>query len=408
MTEIVRPQIGEVLTLSIDSVAFGGDGVSRHNNFVLFTPDVIAGEKVKVRVTEVKPSFGRALPLEILEPSPDRRAPLCPVFGVCGGCQYQHIQYPKQLALKTEQLKETLKRLGGLSVDDVTAPILASPKEYGYRNSVTVRVRKEAHAWEVGYTARDNRSFIKITDCPLASEDINHALKNMSTVMEDMESPKVITELTFKEGVDQVLLHPHYPAAYRYKTKERLFYEWKGLRIHYGLDSFFQVNPGLLAKMLELIEEALDPQGDEILFDLYAGSGLFSLVLAKKYKLVVGIEVNREAVNCFHENIKANSIPNIIIVGGEVEAKVQNVFDRFKGETNSILIDPPREGLGKGVAAWLAGTNFRKIVYVSCEISTLARDLKILTESYKIVKIEPLDMFPQTKHLETIVLLEKK
>jgi len=401
------PQVGEEREVEIVSIAYGGEGIVRIEGFVFFVPDVITGEKVRMRVTEIKRSFGKGEALQIIEASPHRVEPPCPVYGQCGGCQYQHIQYEETLRIKENQLKETLGRIGGIQEESLFQRIIPSPQPYGYRSSITLKAKQVSDGFQLGYVARDNKSFIPILGCPIASPKINQNLKSISESLPDQELSALIREITVKEGKGKVLFYPHYRKPYQFKTKDRLFFDFQGLSVGYGLNSFFQINQGLIPKIIRILREYLSPRPGEKLFDLYAGSGIFSLGLANDFYQVIALEESKEAVRCFQENIQQNGIKNVVACRGKVEERLKPLFEEHKGKLQSVLLDPPREGLQSAVIPTLKNLDFRKMIYISCEPSTLARDLKLLKEIYSLKKIFPLDMFPQTKHIETIVLLER-
>jgi len=400
------PGVGDEVNVTVDSVAFGGEGVARHDNYVLFVPDVIPGEKARVRITATKRTYGKAIPLDILEPSPDRTAPRCKVYGTCGGCQYQHVKYRRSLELKEQQVREVVERIARISIGEVCAPIRPSPKAWAYRNVISLKVRVGDNGRDAGYVARDNKTLVPISACPLAMEAINEAVAGIGSSLGGFEYPDKITDITIKHGDGQTLLYPRYMKPYRFRSAERLVYRHGDLAFRYGLRSFFQVNPSMIPGLMEVVGEALAPSHGESLLDLYAGVGLFSLAWARSFEKVVGVEVAREAVDCFRENIAENGLSNVRVVRGPVEQVLGRAYQKLKGRTVSVLADPPREGMRKDVIRFLNAARVRRIIYVSCDPATLARDIKALGASYSIRKITPLDMFPQTRHLETVAVLD--
>lgn len=397
-----------ILEVQIDSVAFGGEGVAKADGFVIFVPDVISGERVRIRITDKKHSFAKAELLEILEASPDRISPLCPVYGLCGGCQYQHMTYEKSLALKKQQIQEVLERLGGIQTSEILKSVRPSPAAFGYRNTITIHFWWNDLKYRTGYFARDNRTFIEISDCPIASSKINEAIRDIDPILKRYPDPKYIKMLVIKEGDNGVFFYPHYRKSIRFRTADQILFRLGEFEFAYGLNSFFQVNSRMIPELVGLVSEGLgEPEEGEVLFDLYAGAGLFSIALSKKFKNIVGIELSREATQLFNENLKRNGISHITTVCGDVTNETEGVFANNRGRVNSIVIDPPREGMKPEVARFLAEKKFKTIVYVSCDPATLARDLKILRGTYEIVSITPLDMFPQTKHVETVTVLRR-
>jgi tRNA/tmRNA/rRNA uracil-C5-methylase (TrmA/RlmC/RlmD family) len=409
MTEKINnpPQVGSEVDVTIQAMAFGGEGVARYDNYVIFIPDVIPGEKARVKITAAKRSYGRGTLVELLEPSPDRIDPPCGVYGVCGGCQYLHVSYEKSLEFKEQQLREICRRIGGISIDDLCDPIRPAPEPYSYRNVISLHVTDGAEGREVGYVARDNKTFVPISSCPIARDAINGTLGGIGRVLSSFEHSDMIKEIAIKYDGERVLFNPVYRDRFRLKSNDRLCYRQQDLVFKYGLKSFFQVNHSMIPVLIDTVSEGHDAIPDGTLFDLYAGVGLFSIALAGRFSRVAGIELARESVECFEENVAANKSDNITIVQDPVERVFKYAYDDFKSAANSVLVDPPREGLKREVIQFLNRTAFRKLVYVSCDPATLARDLKSLKADYSIRKITPIDMFPQTKHLETVTVLEK-
>jgi 23S rRNA (uracil1939-C5)-methyltransferase len=401
------PTVGQEADLTIDSTAFGGEGVARLGKYVLFVPDVIPGETVRVKITETKRSYGRGAPVRIVEASPDRVEPPCEVYGLCGGCQYQHVRYNRAVEFKEQQLKEVILRIGGLAIDDLCRPIRPAPGAYGYRNAIALHARSREQEWEVGYFARDNRTLVPISHCPIATRPINQFLTDIVGILTGFECVDRIKNVTVKSDGERTFFHPTYERPLRFRSGERLCYRHQDLVLRYGLGSFFQVNHSMIPTLLELVGESLEGVVGGGLFDLYAGVGLFSIALAGRFHKVVGIESAWEAVDCFRDNIRENGCQNVVAIRGSVEGNLKDAFEKIKGEINSVIVDPPREGMTRQVIQFLNEAAIRTLIYVSCNPGTLGRDLKLLGDSYSLRKITPLDMFPQTRHLEVVAVLER-
>jgi 23S rRNA (uracil1939-C5)-methyltransferase len=401
------PTVGQEADLTIDSMAFGGEGVARLGNYVLFVPDVIPGETVRVKITETKRSYGRGVAVGIIEASPDRVEPPCEVYGLCGGCQYQHVPYNRTVEFKEQQLKEVIFRIGRMSIEDLCGPIRPAPEPYGYRNVIALHVRSAEKGWEVGYFARDNMTFVPISHCPIATAAINESLADIGSVLTGFEHADRIKSIAVKSDGEHTFFYPIYEKPLQFRSDERLCYRHQDLVLSYGLGSFFQVNHSMIPTLLELVGEGLGRGVGETLFDLYAGVGLFSIALAGRFQKVVGIESAWEAVDCFRDNIRENGCQNVVTIRGSVEGNLKDAFEKVKGEVNSVLVDPPREGMTKQVIQFLNEAAIRALVYVSCDPGTLGRDLKLLADSYSLRRITSLDMFPQTRHLEAVAVLER-
>lgn len=401
------PGIGGEVAVTIESIAFGGDGVARHGDYVIFVPDVIPGENVKIRLTAAKRSYGKGVLIDLVEPSAERIAPRCEVYGECGGCQYQHVAYECSLRFKEQQVREVMQRIAGITIDEVCEPIQPASMPWNYRNVVSLKVRSGEGGWDAGYIARDNRTLVPVSACPIATGAVNEAMGGIGSSLGEFEHSDKITEVTIRHAGEMVLLYPRYRKPYRFKSDERLVYTYGGLTFGYGLRSFFQVNHSMIPVLLEVVDRALEPEPGGALLDLYAGVGLFSIAQAGKFDRVVGIEVAGEAVRCFRENVRQNGIQNVRIVRGAVEGVLRSAWTRLGKRSVSVLVDPPREGMHPGVVRFLNSAPIEKMVYVSCDPSTMARDLKMLSASYSLVKMVPVDMFPQTAHLETVAVLKR-
>jgi len=400
--------VGASFELVIQSTAFGGEGVGRFNECVIFVPDVIPGEKVKVELVELKRNFGRAKLLEVLQADAGREKPPCKVYGQCGGCQYQHMTYPTELREKEKQLRDVLKRLGGLSDLDCIQPIIPSPNPYGYRNSIRLRKVRNDEGWTGAFVSRDNKSLVPVSECPIASPKINEMLTDLPEIMKDFEQPGKISEITLREGGEGSFCLPRYQKPYRYESREKLTFERKGIKLQYGLASFFQINTSMISNLVDAVRKAVGTTRWDTLIDLYAGVGLFSLALRSQFKSVVGVESNRDSIFHFHRNVEANHSKNVRIVKGRVEDALEAVHESTKYQSRCIVLDPPREGLLKEVVEKLNEMKADQLIYVSCEPSTFARDLKGLGATYRLKSITPLDMFPQTAHFELVATFIKK
>ena len=252
------PRVGDQVDVTIQSMAFGGEGVTRYNDYVLFVPDVIPGEKVRIKITQAKRSYGRAMLVELFEASSARTEPRCEVYGRCGGCQYQHVTYSKTLEYKEQQLKDMVLRIGGIAIDDICEPARPAPEPYGYRNVIWLRVVDGTGGKEVGYIARDNHTFVPISICPIACDVINRSLGNIGHVLATFEHSDMIKEISIKSAGDRLLFHPIYEGGLRHKSDDRLCYQYQDLTFHYGPSSFFQVNHALIPSLIDAVGEGLD------------------------------------------------------------------------------------------------------------------------------------------------------
>jgi tRNA/tmRNA/rRNA uracil-C5-methylase (TrmA/RlmC/RlmD family) len=370
----VSPAVGEHLTLTITDIAFGGEGVARIEDFVVFVPFVQVSEVVEVEITETKKRFARARLLRVIEPAFDRVAPGCRYFGDCGGCQYQHIAYSSQLKLKHKQICDLFQRIGGLD-PMIVAPLIPCPQPYGYRNRIMIRSQwdKFKQGLNIGFIRADNRLVVDIEECPIAEPALNEQIK-------------------------QVRRHP--PPKGGLKVVLRIPPEnWIVPR-----DSFFQNNFFLLPKLVEVARDRLRDAGTAHLVDVYCGVGFFSIELAALVKSFVGVELDRLAIEAARKNASARGLSNGEFIAGAAEELLPGLLQRFTGQATTVLLDPPRKGCPPHMLELLRQVRPAQLIYISCHPATMARDLNALCADgvFTLAQITPLDMFPQTQHVETI------
>ncbi len=392
--------------LEIESLALSGEGVAKRDGLVFFVDGALPGEEVRSEVTKVEKNLIRAKTVGILRKSPDRIDPLCKHFGDCGGCSFQHLKYEKQLEIKRDELTQMFKHLGGFS-DVKVEPVIPSPKPFHYRNSVAMSVREQAGTPYFGFIGKDNRSFITVENCPITEERINELFSHVKDRFKEHVPEKKryqTSQIVIRAGTDgkfytSIKKHPESSKALRADVFGKSF--------QYAGSAFFQVNYSILDKFVGAVKESLNPAKDSHLLDLYCGVGFFSICLAQFYKTVSGIEEGEDAIQFANENAKANKVQNAQFIAGRTEdvlGKKEFVFQKMH-----VIIDPPRVGMKREVIEFLLKMNqIEKIVYVSCNPATLIRDLQILSERFQIAKVQPLDMFPQTQHLEVLTLLLPK
>ena len=344
------------IELQIEDVAFGGNGVGRAEGKAVFVPFTIGGERVTARVVREKKNFAQAELRDVLQPSEHRVTPRCPYFGRCGGCSYQHMSYEHQLVVKQRQVEQSLRRIGRIAEPRVQ-PIIPSPRQYEYRNRVTVHAEDRT----IGYYRRDAHRLIDVECCPIAAPEVNAQLADLR-------------ERRPRDG--------HYT-----------------LRAHAGPRVFEQTNDEVAEAMAQLVERLL-PTGD-VLIDAYCGAGFFTKRLSPRFARAFGIEWDRYAVAAAQENAR----PNETYIAADVDSQ----FDRQLHETGSagtsVLVDPPATGLSATVRDSLLRHRPAAVVYVSCNPATLARDLGELQNRFSIMSVTPLDMFPQTAEIECVVHL---
>lgn len=365
---------GNRFSAAIHDLAFGGEGVARIGELAVFVPFVVPGERVEIEVTEVKQRFARARLVRVLEASPDRVRPPCPYFGDCGGCQYQHLEYAAQLRLKQKQVADVLERLGGFSQVAVE-PVVPCPRPYGYRNRIMVRTQwdKPKQRLNLGFIRYDNRLVVDIQECLIAEPVLNEQLRRLRAQPPPRGGLKVVLRIA-PEG-------------------------WVVPR-----DSFFQNNFHLLPRLVETVRDCLVASRARYLVDVYCGVGFFSLELAEAVEAFAGVELDHLAIQAARRNASLRGCRNGEFVAGNAEDLLPELLRRFHPGTTTVLIDPPRRGCTPPIIERLRQTRPAGVIYVSCQPDTLARDLRALCAGnlYELARVVPLDMFPQTRHIECV------
>lgn len=401
----MRP--GEIIDLTIHSLAYGGEGISRKGGIVFFVENALRGEQVQAKIKSIRKNFVRAETVKIIQPSPDRVEPLCPYFGTCGGCTLQHLSYEKQLIEKRQMVQETLQHLGRFKNLEVE-PVVASPKPFNYRNHLTFNTEEGHRAFKFGFIAKDNHTLIDVTHCPIADTRINFIIPDMRQRIGKLppNQKSRLEKIIVRVGSEGKAKYQFVQKGVYAESREPAFVTWvEGIPLYFSMEAFFQTNYFILPRMINLLKEMLRPAGNEMLLDLYAGVGFFSALLAKHYQSVFGIEEGRQAVRDARYNLEANKIENVRMQSGKVESVLRDVRSKLKPPIH-VILDPPRIGAALPVINFLCYIPIQRLVYVSCDPGILARDMGQLSRSLKIKRIVPLDMFPQTKHIETLVLME--
>ncbi|MCH8473901.1 MAG: class I SAM-dependent RNA methyltransferase [Opitutales bacterium] len=385
------------MELEITSLTNQGQGVGRLDNWVVMIPFTIPGERVKARIFRNHKNYSEADLVEVLEASPHRVSPKCPLFGECGGCQYQHVEYGEQLQWKKRQVKELFAHMADLEVEVEEA--VPSPRLYGYRSKITPHYRKprDGTIESIGFLRPGRRNaVIDVPQCPLATEAINDKLPSLRESLRAKAGElKKGGTLLLREGLDGVETNPR--KIIREKVGDLLF--------HFPAGEFFQNNPYILPQMVQHVVEQAGGQDINYLLDAYCGSGLFALSAASKFQEVEGVEISEASIRWARENAKRNEIKNVrLTVGDASEIFAQTAF---LPEKTTVVIDPPRKGSTPEFLQQLLNFRPQRVVYVSCNPATQIRDLKQLNEGgYKLSRLQPFDLFPQTKHLECVATLD--
>lgn len=365
---------GEQRTLKITDIAFGGEGVARVDDFVVFVPFTLVGEAVEAELTEVKKNYARGRLLRVIEPAPDRVEPACAHFTRCGGCQYQHLAYAAQLRVKHKQVADLFERIGGFALA-VVQPVVPCPQPYGYRNRIMVRSQwnKPEQRLNIGFVRWDCGLVEDVLDCKIAEPALNEQLRHVRA-----HPPP-------KGGLKVVLRIP--PEGWTVPP-----------------DSFFQNNFFLLPRLVETVRDCLRAGGTRHLVDLYCGVGFFGIEAAGVVESFIGVEYDRMAIQAARQNAVARGVNNGEFIAGRVEDVLPDLLAKLSGEATAVLLDPPRKGVAQANLEQLRELRPAQVIYVSCHPATMARDLNILCSEgvFELKRVTPLDMFPQTQHVECV------
>lgn len=388
--------------VTVEKLVYGGDALARLDGRVVLLPYALPGERVLARAEQEKPGLVRARAVEVLEPAPERVPAPCPYFGRCGGCDYQHAPYEYQVGAKREILAEALRRLGKIEPPDDIATITAEP--WGYRNRAQLHIDNG----RLGYLEARSHKLRAIDRCPISSPKINEVIGILWGMLRDGRWPRFVRSVelfTDENRVQLNVLESDRPVA-------RRFFEWcaeaiPGLvegpldyqdRFRVGRHSFFQVNRFLADR---LVETALDGAGGDTAADLYAGVGLFSLPMARRFHEVTAVE-SGPAARDLAFNAERAGLGNLRVEHAASEA----YLEKLERAPEFLLLDPPRAGLGKTVVNRLLALRPAQIAIVACDPATMARDVAaLIAGGYRIEKMTLVDLFPQTYHFETVVRL---
>ncbi len=445
-------QQGELIEIEIADLSDTGDGVGRWQERVVFVPDTVPGDRIIVRLVHIKRQYAYGKLEKLLQSSPHRIRPSCIVADKCGGCQWQHINYDRQLQAKHNQVIQSLERIGGFHQPPVD-PVLAAPSPLHYRNKVTYPLGLSTTGnVQAGYYQKGSHKLINLNQCPVQDPRLNPLLAGIKQdiqkrgwqIYDERLHQGQIRHLSLRIGrrTGEILLTlianqanipgiaeqaqewlDHYPplvgvmlnlnsdrtnAIFGKETHciagvPYLREQFAGLEFQIRGDTFFQVYTETAEALLEVIQSELNLQGDEILVDAYCGIGTLALPLAKQVRQVIGLEVQGSAVAQANFNAQHNGIDNASFQVGAVE----KLLPQMNIQPDVVLLDPPRKGCDRAVIETLRISKPSSIVYVSCKVATLARDLKLLCQDamYSLKRIQPADFFPQTSHVEVAAFL---
>lgn len=451
-------QQGTILELTVTDLSTTGDGVAHwgDDRRAVFIPDTVPGDRISIRLTYVKPRYAHGQRIELLEPSPHRIRPHCIVADKCGGCQWQPVAYPYQLAAKQNTVRQALERIGKLSNPPISE-ILAAPSPFHYRNKVTYplgeSLRDGRRVVQAGYYQKGSHHLVNLNQCPVQDERLNPLLSYLKQAIQTQQwsiydeamhsgelrhlclrigrrTGEILVTLVARSGdlpdiQEQAMLwQTEFPAivgvclnlnpdrtnrifgaeTHCITGRSFLVEEFAGLTLEIHPTTFFQVYTEQAEAILQKILSRLNLTGAERVLDTYCGVGTLTLPLAQRVQHCVGIEVQSEAVDQARRNAERNQIQNVDFLSGTVETVVAELEEAW----DIILLDPPRKGCDPIVLEQIKQRRIPRVVYVSCNPATLARDLQILCQDgdYRLVEARPADFFPQTSHVECAAFLE--
>lgn len=382
----------------IESLTNLGMGVGRIDGWVVMVPFVLPGERVRGRIYQNFQNYSNADLVEVLVASPDRVPAKCPLYQTCGGCQYQHIDYPRQLQEKTKHVEELMQKLG--EIEHPVELSHGSPKIYNYRSKITPHYERPGKdgSQPIGFLQYGRRNqIVDVEQCPIAMEAINEALPEARSDARREGGKKRRQRggtLLMRNVLEGVVTDPQEIVSERVGD----------LSFQFKAGEFFQNNPYILPDLVDYVAAEASTLGARYLVDAYCGVGLFSLSTAKSFEQVAGVEISEPAVRWAQANATISGIKNVRFVIGKAEAIFNGL--KFPGEETAVVIDPPRKGCDASFRSQLMQFRPQRIVYVSCDPATQARDLKeFVAGGYEITKIQPFDLFPHTRHIENVVSL---
>jgi 23S rRNA (uracil1939-C5)-methyltransferase len=445
-------QVDEELELTIDSLAYGGNGVARTNGFVVFVRRGLPGDRVRVRVTKVKRNHAEALAVEVVEPGPARVDAPCAHYPACGGCRFQDLAYDAQIEAKAEQVANALRRIGGVEGAPLE-PIVPAESVFHYRNKLEYSFTRTPAGPALGFHKAGRwDEVLDIERCWLTTDlgnALRHAVRDWARATgleayDQAEHTGFLRHLVVREGRNtgqalvQLVTAPGALDTESFVTALRDFPEvrsihWSvndrpaevtnlpttllygdewieerlgGLRFRVRPNAFLQTNTAMAERLYELAVEYAGLTGEETVYDLYCGIGTIGLTMAAEALTVWGVEVSEESVACALENAELNGIANAAFYAGEVGQALEELRDRA-GDPDVVVVDPPRAGLSGKALRRIGRAKPKRIVYVSCNPTTLAGNVKELTGDwgYRLERARPVDMFPHTPHVEAVALL---
>jgi 23S rRNA (uracil1939-C5)-methyltransferase len=393
--------VGDFIEVTTERLAYGGGAIAHHNGLAILIKFAAPKERLRVRITERRRNFARGVIDRILEPSASRREPPCKYFGSCGGCQLQHLTYKTQLEAKVSFIRDALERIG--RVDWPSQISIHHGAEFGYR--ARARIRVDRTSGRVGFIKAGSNTVCDVTSCPILVPALDQALHSLRNTLSnaanrDHAISANLSRVEIAAGDSAVSFEP----AFKGLSGGALHQTVRNAKYDFGPSTFFQGNPDLIGDM---IDEAVGEVSGDFAIDLYAGVGLFTIQLARRFNRVVGVEADPVASRFAADNISSNHATNVEFHNSAAELWLERFLKGQRRQPDFIVLNPPRTGAAQVMPQLVALNPFR-ITYVSCDPATLARDLRPLLDSgYKLLRVTAIDLFPQTYHVETVAALQR-
>jgi 23S rRNA (uracil1939-C5)-methyltransferase len=388
-------EIGQEVEVAIDELAPKGDGVGPLGDKRAYAARTIPGERVRVKIRRHRREWIAVDLVEVLEPSPDRVSPRCPLFEHCSGCQLQHVAYPRQLELKRALVARLLRDHGGFEAAPVAA-VLGAEDPWHYRNHGRFTVKDG----RLGFVRHFRREFLPVPQCPIMEPRINDVMARLDGRLHGA------TQCNVRVGgpPGSLMIQPRLPQVEGEVASGQAFIEEEllGRRFRVSAAAFFQVHRAQAARLVELVRERVDTGPGGTIIDAYGGVGTFAVLLSPHVGKVISIEESAQAVQ--DARLNAEGLANVELVLG----KTEGVLAAIPGPVDAIVLDPPRSGCQPQALRAVIEHGPRRVVYVSCEPETLARDLRVLVDAgYELCEVQPVDMFPHTHHIECVATLRR-
>jgi 23S rRNA (uracil1939-C5)-methyltransferase len=431
--------IGQIIRIPIEKLVDGGAGLGRWEGRVVFVPGACPGEEVRARITTIKKSYAEAALESVEKPSPDRGVPPCPVFEECGGCQWQMLAYPAQLRAKVEILRENLRRIGKLEAPDLLPPI-PSPRGFEYRTRIQLKTDFTKGRSLLGFYEEKTHEIVPIETCLIAHPILNRALAALRSLFSDpAERPPDLTDIHLHlaratgellvrffavdkppEGIESFFkkfadampetvgqVYTSSNGRRRVRGRDHLIDRFKDIPFRISDRSFAPIHSDLIEPLIDAVRTLAQPIGLKSVLELYCGIGTFGIFLAREAASVTGFDENEVAIGDANYNSLQPGLTAGRFTAKPVARAVKDLVNEKK-TFDCVVLDPPREGVDRKTLMSLIQLKPSKIIYISCDPATLSRDIKVLTEGgYRPGRIQPIDLFPQTYHLETVAELIK-